>query len=169
MTTPTTPATAVPVPGSHAGARRSRTPATRRVGVGGRRGYGRGQRGATTVQVVLIAPLLMLTLMTIVQAGLIFYAQAVVEAAAQEGAAEARRFDGTEAGAQSRTETYLEALNSKILEGRSVQVTRSAETAEVTVTGSVISLVPFLELEIQESATGPVERYVPPVNAGGAP
>lgn len=121
------------------------------------------------MQVVLIAPLLMLTLMTIVQAGLIFYAQAVVEAAAQEGAAEARRFDGTEAGAQSRTETYLEALNSKILEGRSVQVTRSAETAEVTVTGSVISLVPFLELEIQESATGPVERYVPPVNAGGAP
>lgn len=129
----------------------------------------RGQTGATTVQVVLIAPLLMLTLMAIVQAGLLFYARAVVEAAAQEGAAEARRFDGTAADAQAQAENYLTSLGPRMFEGRSIQVSRGAETAEVTVTGSVISLVPFFDLEIEESASGPVERYVPPAAGAGAP
>ena len=33
-------------------------------------------------------------------------------------------------------------------------------------TGHALSLVPFLHPRISETASGPVERYVPPVEAG---
>ncbi len=130
----------------------------------------RDERGATSlVQTVLIAPVLLLTLMTIVQFGLLFHAKNVAENAAQEGAAAGRRFDGSESSAEERARRFLDELGPGMLTTRDVRVDRTAETATVTVTGSVVSLVPGLDLEIEETASGPVERYVPPPGEQAAP
>ena len=124
----------------------------------------RSERGALSVaEMVLVAPALLFALMLIVQFGLMFHARNVAENAAQEGAAAARSFDGTEAVAKDTTNQYLQALGTQTLKDRSVTVDRSPETATVTVTGTVISVVPGLHLHVEESASGPVERYVPPV------
>lgn len=123
----------------------------------------RDERGAVSLgQMVVIAPALLFGLMLIVQAGLYFHARNVVEQAAQEGAAEARAFDGNEASARQRALTYLGILGDRALTNRDVTVNRGTETATVTVTGEVISLVPFVSWSVSESASGPVERYVPP-------
>ncbi|UUW92488.1 TadE/TadG family type IV pilus assembly protein [Pimelobacter simplex] len=111
---------------------------------------------------VVIAPALLFGLMLIVQAGLYFHARNVAEQAAQEGAAEARAFDGDEASAKQRAMTFLGALGDRALTDRNVEVDRGAETATVTVSGDVISLVPGVSWSVSESASGPVERYVPP-------
>lgn len=125
----------------------------------------RDERGANSVaEVVLVAPTLLLALMLIVQFGLMFHARNVAEQAAQEGAATARQFDGTEAGARTKTLDYLAALGPNTLQDRGVTVTRGQQTATVEVTGTVISVVPGLHLKVSESASGPVERYVPPEN-----
>jgi Flp pilus assembly protein TadG len=125
----------------------------------------RDEHGAASVaQVVLVAPALLFTLMLIVQFALMFHARNVAEQAAQEGAAAARRFDGTEAQAKDTTLEYLTALGTQTLKDRGVTVNRTAQTATVVVTGTVISLVPGVHLAISESASGPVERYVPPVD-----
>lgn len=124
----------------------------------------RSERGASSVaEMVLVAPALLFALMLIVQFGLMFHARNVAESAAQEGAAAARSFDGTEAAAKDKTSHYLQALGTQTLKDRLVSVDRSAETATVTVTGTVISVVPGLHLHVEESASGSVERYVPPV------
>ena len=124
----------------------------------------RSERGASSVaEMVLVAPALLFALMLIVQFGLMFHARNVAENAAQEGAAAARSFDGTEVAAKDTTNEYLRALGTQTLKDRSVTVDRSPETATVTVTGTVISVVPGLHLHVEESASGPVERYVPPV------
>lgn len=124
----------------------------------------RSQRGASAlVTSVLVMPLLILLTMLIVQTGLVFHAHAVAETAAQEGASAARQYDGTEAAAVDRTNRYLEELGPRMLGDRGVVVVRTAETVEVTVTGNVVSLVPFVDVTVEESAGGPVERYVPPV------
>jgi Flp pilus assembly protein TadG len=124
----------------------------------------RDERGAASLaQVVLTAPALLFTLMLIVQFGLMFHARNIAEQAAQEGAATARRFDGTEANAKDKTNQFLASLGTSTLEDRNVTVNRTGQTATVTVTGTVISLVPGLHLSVSESASGPVERYVPPV------
>lgn len=123
----------------------------------------RDERGAVSLgQMVVIAPALLFGLMLIVQAGLYFHARNVVEQAAQEGAAEARVFDGDEASARQRALDYLGILGDRALTNRDVTVNRGPETATVTITGEVISLVPFVSWSVSESASGPVERYVPP-------
>lgn len=127
----------------------------------------RGARGASTLETVLIAPVLLLALMAIVQFGLYFHAKNVAEQAAQEGAAAARAFDGTEDSAKGVTEDYLTALGESTLQGRTVSVNRGPQTASVTVRGTALSLIPIpgLTLQIDVTAAGPVERYVP--SSGG--
>lgn len=114
---------------------------------------------------VLITPVLLLAILAIVQFGLYFHAKNVAEQAAQEGAAAARSFDGTAGEAEAVTKEYLAALGEKTLQGRKVTVSRDGQTATVTVSGTSLSLIPIpgLKLKIEETATGPVERYVPPV------
>ena len=125
---------------------------------------GRDERGATSViQLVLIAPALLMMMMAIVQFGLLAHARNVAEQAAQEGAASARRFDGTEAGAKSDAMKYLTLLGPQTLKDRDVVVNRGTQNVTVTITGKVLTLVPGLDLHVKESSTGPVERYVPPV------
>lgn len=125
---------------------------------------GRDERGATSViQLVLIAPALLMMMMAIVQFGLLAHARNVAEQAAQEGAASARRFDGTEASAKADALKYLTLLGPQTLTDRDVVVNRGAQNATVTITGKVLTLVPGLDLHVQESSTGSVERYVPPV------
>lgn len=123
----------------------------------------RNEAGAASVaQVVLVAPVLLLTLMLIVQFALLFHARNVAENAAQQGASVARRYDGSDDAARRRATAYLDQLAGTTLISTQVGATRTSEVASVTVSGTVVSLVPGLRLTVSEAATGPVERYVPP-------
>jgi Flp pilus assembly protein TadG len=129
-----------------------------------RSGQIRDERGAAAlVQLVFVTPALIFVVMLIVQFALFAHAKSLVEASAEEGAAVARRSDGTEAGAQAESMSYLERQGRKMLTSRSVSASRTADTATVTVSGSVLSVVPGFHLRVKETASGPVERYVPPV------
>lgn len=115
-------------------------------------------------QVVITAPALLFLLMLIVQFGLMFHARNVAEQAAQEGVAAARRFDGTAEQGRANALQLLAALGDGTLKDRDVQVSRTSGTASVTVTGTVVAVVPGLSLTVTERASGPVETYVPPVD-----
>ena len=123
------------------------------------------ERGAMSLaQVVITAPALLFLLMLIVQFGLMFHARNIAEQAAQEGAAVARRFDGTQAEGREKALQLLTAVGEGTLKNRDVTANRTADTATVTVTGTVVSVVPGFSLSVSESASGPVEKYVPPVD-----
>lgn len=133
------------------------------------RGRHRDERGSTTVaQTVIVAPVLLFILMLIVQFGLMFHARNVAEQAAQEGAAAARRFDGSAAAGNQQARQFLASLGPSTLRNQHVAVTRGPDQATATITGTVISLVPFVHLHVSETAAGPVERYVPPTDQGAA-
>ena len=123
----------------------------------------RDDRGsASLAQTVITAPVLLFLLMLVVQFGLMFHARNIAEQAAQEGAAAARRIDGSEAQGRTKAMALLDAAGTRTLQDRNVRVTRTADTASVTITGTVVSVVPGMSLHVSESAEGPVERYVPP-------
>lgn len=125
----------------------------------------RDERGAMSLaQVVITAPALLFLLMLIVQFGLMFHARNIAEQAAQDGVAVARRFDGTAAQARGKALQLLTAVGQGTLQNRGVAANRTADTATVTVTGTVVSVVPGVSLSVSESASGPVEKYVPPVD-----
>jgi Flp pilus assembly protein TadG len=116
-------------------------------------------------------PALLVTIMLIFQFALFLHAQAVAEAAAQDAAAAARRADGTAAAGRGAAHATLGSLSPRLLSNRVVDVDRSATTATVSVSGTVVSLVPGVKLAVHETASGPVERYVPlpASSAQGAP
>ena len=125
----------------------------------------RDERGAMSLaQVVITAPALLFLLMLIVQFGLMFHARNIAEQAAQDGVAVARRFDGTASQARGEALQLLTAVGQGTLKNRGVAAHRTADTATVTVTGTVVSVVPGVSLSVSESASGPVEKYVPPVD-----
>ena len=93
----------------------------------------RDERGAASLaQVVITAPALLFLLMLIVQFGLMFHARNVAEQAAQEGAATARRFDGTETAAQQRTLDYLTALGIQPLPGIRIWIVNSRGSRDLS-------------------------------------
>lgn len=129
----------------------------------------RDERGITSVtQAVIITPLLLFSILLIFQFGLAYHAKQVAQAAAQEGAATAKRFDGTAGAAENAARQILGTMSAELFADRSVEVQRGAETATVTVRGRIVQVVPGFRYRIEETASSPVERYVPPPG-GGSP
>lgn len=131
-----------------------------------RRGQGRDQRGAGSLELALLFPLVMLFIFGVIQAAMLFHARNVALAAAQVGVREARvEVSTADAGREAASEFLADAGND-VVEGARVSATRDAEEATVTVTGRSISVIPGLPgFEISQSASAPVERFTGP----GAP
>ena len=123
--------------------------------------------GASSVELAITMPALLLMVLAIIQFALWEHAQHVALAAAQEGAAIARSYDGTEAEARVRTLVRLDQLGPTILSHRSVSVTRTPTEVTVTVVGRATSVLGVFGLHVHEQARGPVERFVP--TRGDAP
>ena len=119
----------------------------------------RGEQGSSSVEVAVIFPVVLLLLMTLVQAALWFYARSAALGAAQEGAREGRVQPASVARAQTAAEDFLDQTAQDLLGGRAVEVTGSPTAIEVTVTGTSISLFPGLSgWSVTQTAVGPVER-----------
>lgn len=121
----------------------------------------RDERGEIT-QTVIVAPALFLLIMAVVQYGLVAHARNVAEAAAQEAVASAGSFDAKADDGHASATAALDTLGPKMLTSRAVNVERTPTTVTVTVTGTALSFIPGLSPQINETASGPVERYVAP-------
>ncbi len=153
----------VPTAGSRGPIPPSRSRRARGSRTGGAAG-GRlsGERGAASVEVAITFPVVLLLVMTLIQAGLWFYARSVALGAAQEGAREGRVQPASTARAQAAAEGFLDQTAADLLTSRDVAVTGSATTVAVTVTGTSISLFPGLSgWSVTQTAVGPVERLAP--------
>jgi Flp pilus assembly protein TadG len=124
----------------------------------------RDERGDAIVQTVIVAPALLLLIMVIIQFALVAHARNVAEAAAQDGVTAARRSDATEADGQARASAALASLGPRMLSERGVSVVKTQTDVTVTVTGTPLTLVPGFGRKIVETSSGPVERYVAPVD-----
>ncbi len=127
-------------------------------------------RGASAVELAILAPALLFATMLIVQFALWFNARHAALAAAQAGArvarAEAAFSPGWRADARQEAAAFYNALGTRLL--TSVQVpppTLDAGTNQVfvTVSGQLAGLLPW-HMTIQETVGGPVECFRP---AGG--
>ena len=118
---------------------------------------GQGERGAATVEVVLLFPAMILMVWIALGAGMYHWGRTAALNAAQTGAAAAAAEDGTvadcEQAARDMAATVGDALSSL-----RISCTLTATTATATVSGSVLSLVPGWTPSLTQTATVPVER-----------
>lgn len=138
-----------------------------------RRSRGKGaDRGASTIELALLAPMLLIMVWLVVQFALWFQSRSVALAAAQAGARVARdeaAVPGSawQADAENRTRNYYNSLGSRLVGGLSATaIVGPHASVGVQVRGTVASIIPGLTLTITEVAEGPVECFRP-LQAGG--
>jgi Flp pilus assembly protein TadG len=122
----------------------------------------RGDRGEAVTETVILVPVLLLLIMLVIQFGLWYHAEHVVQAAAQEGARAARAQGATADDGRARAEAFVAAAGGQTVRSTAVTADRSPDTVTVRVTGEASMVVPGLHLGVSASATSPVEEFRAP-------
>lgn len=118
------------------------------------------ERGSSSLELVIVFPAVLLIIFSGITAALFFHARNVAQAAAQEGLRDAQAVNGSGDQGEQRARQFLQAAGGgDVL--RDVTVTRSvtANWATVTVEGRSLTLLPGVTFRVEQSATGPVERF----------
>jgi Flp pilus assembly protein TadG len=120
-----------------------------------------GENGAATTALVLILPVVLLAVMLVVQLALAFHARQVVTAAAQDAALAATAQGAATDTADTTARHVLDSAGRGLLHDQTVAATADGDRVHVTVTGTVASVVPGLELTVTGTSDSPVERVRP--------
>lgn len=141
-----------------------------RRGPSGGAGRGaRGDRGAATLELVVLFPVLMLLIFGVVQGALFFHGRNVALAAAEQGV-RAGRADGpgdpaAVAAAQAR-QFLLDTGELDNLTELVITPAVDADQVRITITARTVSLLPGVPgPRVSQSAAGSLERFT----TGGAP
>ena len=114
------------------------------------------------MEAVITLPVMISLTMFVVQYALLWHGRNVAEAAAQDGLRAARSYQGTATMGQQAALDYLRQVAPKLLTSPHVQVDRTPTTVTVHVRAHVLSLLGFARLDVTETASGPVDRFVQP-------
>lgn len=134
----------------------------------------RGDGGAASTELVLVAPAFLFMILLIVQAGLYFHAISIASAAAQDGAREASLQGSSPAAGEQVAQDMLTTLAPDLLAGATVNgaLVDGGDTVRMTVSGPVSQVVTIpgadLSISVNETAETPVERFRPADGASAA-
>jgi len=117
------------------------------------------ERGSMVVELVLVIPVVMLILVILIQFALWAHAAQVVQLAASEGDRAARSLGGSPAAGVSRAQTILHGADSDLSSSGAVVVVMPGDQAQITVTGTAISLLPGISLPVSAVQVGPIQEF----------
>ncbi|MFC7546440.1 TadE/TadG family type IV pilus assembly protein [Plantactinospora sp. GCM10030261] len=115
-------------------------------------------RGATPVELAILLPTILILLIVSIQAASYFLARTLAFNAAQLAVNSARPYTGSKADGEESAHAFISAAPGW-LTGAEVSVERTDTEATAVVTGQVLSLLPGIEITVQQTAHGPVERF----------
>jgi len=115
--------------------------------------------GATSTELTIAFPAVLLMIMFALQFGLYLHAAQIAEAAAQEAVEAAQGQSADPAAGRVAAAALLADLAA--LRSPEVTVSRSGTAVSSRVTGHAQQLIPGLALDVAATAEGPVERFVP--------
>ncbi|HZB28843.1 MAG TPA: TadE family protein [Streptosporangiaceae bacterium] len=133
------------------------------------RGHGRTRdRGASSLELALLTPILLFVILLVVQFAMIYHARHVALAAAQAGARVARGQDtgDWQSAAKSKAESYARQIGPKIITGVVATPSGGADERFVDVEGQAITVIPFMSLRVHQRAGGPTECFRPDRDGG---
>jgi Flp pilus assembly protein TadG len=125
-------------------------------------------RGASTLELALLTPILLLVILLVIQFAMVFHARHVALAAAQSGARVAREqstgnWKGT---SEAKAREYVQQIGPELLSGAAASAGGDQDQRWVTVTGTAVRVVPFLSFHVSQRSGGPIECYRPDIGAG---
>jgi Flp pilus assembly protein TadG len=111
------------------------------------------------IELVLLTPLLMVSVLIVVQFALWQHARHVVLSAAQEGARVARAQGASAEDGRLRAYDYIGQLGPDLVSSPVVEVDRGLDTVTVRIRGQAVNIVPGVPLMVTATSAGPVERF----------
>lgn len=120
----------------------------------------RDEQGSVTLEAVLLLPVVILTIVAIVQVALFAHASRLTDAAAREGARTVRLTGETAAG-KERAAAFLDRHGRQVVLRPEIGVKAEGAVASVEVTGHAVSLIPGLRLGVRGSSSGVIEGFSP--------
>jgi hypothetical protein len=129
----------------------------------------REDRGASSIELVILAPIVILSILLIGQFAMWYQARHVAIAAAQAGARVARDAPQVQGGqawqgqATAAALTLAHQLGGSLLQGTSAQPVGGGSQRGVEVSGTAPSIIPIpgLTFHINETSEGPTECFRP--------
>lgn len=124
----------------------------------------RERGGATSVQMALLWVAMIAMILAVVQAGLTYYAGQLALTAAEDGLRTGRYYRVESAEhARRGAEDFLARTAGRTLGSPAVEAMISADgaTLQVQVSGTVLAVVPGVELRVSKQATGAIEQITP--------
>lgn len=122
------------------------------------------ERGAASIEMVVLLPALFAVLFLGMQSALYFHARTVAIAAAQEGARAAAAEDARSGAGVAAANAFL-ADAGDALEYPSIKPGRTATTASIMVSGRALSVIPGWRPRVTHTARAEVERITAPGDA----
>lgn len=107
----------------------------------------------------MILPVLLLVVLTLVQFGVWYHANAVAKAAVAEAARAARAEGATDEDGRSRGSEFLAQAARTIVVDPQLTVSRDAEAVHVELRAVAANVIPGLRLPIRAVAQSPLERF----------
>ena len=117
----------------------------------------RGDEGASPVELAIVAVGLLVLTFSVVQVGLVFYARSLAHAAATQAVNAARGYGATDDAGRVKARSFLDRAGAG-LRSPVVTIKRVGNDVTVTVSGSAVSVLPWLSFSIEQSAHGSTER-----------
>lgn len=121
----------------------------------------RPERGAATVEAVIIIPAALAILFGIIHLAMFLYGQQLASAVAEVTYNEARLYNGSATQGTAAGHQHAENIGADTLHNVHINVNRTDTTVTVHVTGQTNSIIPGLPVNVESDLTGPVERWVP--------
>ena len=115
------------------------------------------ERGSTSVQMVVLMPLLFGIAFTGLQAGLFFYGRSAAMSAATTAARAGATEHGTTADCHEAGAAFIAQLGD-VLTNPQIDCTRTAATVTVHVSGTTLSVLPGWDPRVEQAASQPVEK-----------
>ncbi|MFD9338634.1 TadE family protein [Streptomyces sp. NPDC060028] len=121
-----------------------------------------GDRGESSIQMVIVFPFVILVTIAVVQASMWVYARNIALTAAREGVAAARTYQAPDGAGAARARETLDRIAGTSLAQSTVSTSGSTVgEVQVTVSGLAPSLIPGIAgLSVSQSAGAPRERWV---------
>jgi Flp pilus assembly protein TadG len=131
------------------------------VGVGRRRVL--DDRGASSLELAILGPAVILLTFITVQFALWYHAKNIAQSAAEAGARASRAYQATDSdGVQQARKVFDQLGGSKVTDGGvSVTPSRTATTVTIKLDGRSVALLPGLSIPVHVTAGGPIEQFVP--------
>lgn len=119
-------------------------------------------RGDASIQMAIVYPFVLLATIAVIQASMWYYARQIALTAAREGVTAARAYQAGPGDGTARAREVLGRTAGDSLRSPSVTAGSNGERVRVQVSGIAQSMIPGVPgLTITQSASGPVERWVP--------